>query len=401
MDVADKKFLIVICLLVAGVGVVVWVSGSGAAAMATKGGTSTSCTDSDGGNKPNVLGTVSGKDSNGAYAYTDSCIDGVTVDEFYCSSKVPGHTSRSCITRTTNACQNGACVYVAPPTASCADSDGGIVSQTFGVVSGTSSSGAVFSFNDTCINPSSVREFSCAGQTPVNTSISCLTNTTVGCEYGRCVNETTIVPGYTGCVDTDGGNAPLVAGTITYVSSGVTFTASDSCAGSRVNEAWCNGTAPKFTNTNCVDLGYNNCLAGQCARTDQDPCIDTDGGVNVLVAGSVTTTSISGVNTEPDKCYIDFFTLSNGTNNVSANILMAEQWCTVDMQRHISYVSCPTGYVCQDGACQTGLSCLPGVKCLTEGNMVGYIGYQAADCTWSNVTLCRGNCTNNQCNPLA
>jgi cysteine-rich repeat protein len=64
-----------------------------------------SCTDSDGGNYPDVKGTVAEKTSTVANAMTDTCLNATTVVEYVCSGNLAGRTTATCA----NGCADGAC----------------------------------------------------------------------------------------------------------------------------------------------------------------------------------------------------------------------------------------------------------------------------------------------------
>lgn len=72
-----------------------------------------SCNDSDGVNQ-NIVGTVSGEDNSVSFSHTDFCLDATTVNEYWCDNRFGDYDPRStpfnCITNTTSACFNGACV---------------------------------------------------------------------------------------------------------------------------------------------------------------------------------------------------------------------------------------------------------------------------------------------------
>lgn len=73
-------------------------------------GSPNSCSDTDGGIKPLINGTVTGYLDNTFYSNTDACIDGTNLREYYCSGTYAFNTNLNCLTNTTTVCSNGACV---------------------------------------------------------------------------------------------------------------------------------------------------------------------------------------------------------------------------------------------------------------------------------------------------
>jgi hypothetical protein len=71
-----------------------------------------SCSDTDGGNKIGIFGTVTGYISGQSYTYSDSCFDAGSVKEYYCSGTASQSLIVSCGTDyySANYCQ-GASVY--------------------------------------------------------------------------------------------------------------------------------------------------------------------------------------------------------------------------------------------------------------------------------------------------
>jgi len=69
-----------------------------------------SCSDSDGGNVPNVYGYVSGYHNNNPFLYNDTCLTGTLLKETYCTGTNPTLVNVSCATNTTSICSAGACI---------------------------------------------------------------------------------------------------------------------------------------------------------------------------------------------------------------------------------------------------------------------------------------------------
>jgi len=55
-----------------------------------------SCSDTDGGFKPLVKGTISGYQNGQTYSHTDYCISGTTLKEYSCSGTFPGNSTYNC-----------------------------------------------------------------------------------------------------------------------------------------------------------------------------------------------------------------------------------------------------------------------------------------------------------------
>ncbi|MBW2977202.1 hypothetical protein KY347_07205 [Candidatus Woesearchaeota archaeon] len=69
-----------------------------------------SCSDSDGGWFPELLGTVSGYLNDQQYSYDDYCFNNITLMEYSCSGSYAYNGIVSCIGNLTASCLNGACV---------------------------------------------------------------------------------------------------------------------------------------------------------------------------------------------------------------------------------------------------------------------------------------------------
>ena len=134
-----------------------------------------SCSDTDGAatNYPTdqkfTFGKVSGYYNWNPYSYSDFCTRSTDVEEMHCYAPygtylVAGNKVYSCITSTTNACLNGACVFLsdAPkPKSTCTDTDDGenrllIKGMVYGMVDNVS-----YSYTDSCVSSSFVREYYC------------------------------------------------------------------------------------------------------------------------------------------------------------------------------------------------------------------------------------------------
>ena len=68
------------------------------------------CNDSDGGQVYTVQGTTSGSFGGTPFSGTDSCVDSVTLTEYYCNLYNLGSQNVNCAMNQTTSCVNGACV---------------------------------------------------------------------------------------------------------------------------------------------------------------------------------------------------------------------------------------------------------------------------------------------------
>ena len=68
------------------------------------------CTDTDGGIVYNTAGIVSGSFGGAPFSNADSCIDNITLKEYYCDPYKPQSITTSCGGNSTGQCVNGACV---------------------------------------------------------------------------------------------------------------------------------------------------------------------------------------------------------------------------------------------------------------------------------------------------
>jgi hypothetical protein len=139
-----------------------------------------SCTDSDLGNNITLRGTVSGINaSNKTYSFTDTCLTATIIKEYYCQATKYNDNNYNC----TNGCENGACKPAAPAiTATCTDSDKGNNLAIKGTVTGTDSSGKSYSYSDSCLTPTLVKEYYCQTNKYNENNYNC----TNGCENGAC-----------------------------------------------------------------------------------------------------------------------------------------------------------------------------------------------------------------------
>jgi len=139
----------------------------------------TSCTETDGGNVPGTVGSLTVTLSDGrSNVLSDSCTYPREGQEYYCASTSQFATASFSCTSTQN-CLEGACVT---PT-TCTD-DGLVNNQTVLNSVTLQVNGENKVVNDRCGSTRSVYQVSCLGNIYVDASISCATGTT--CNNGVC-----------------------------------------------------------------------------------------------------------------------------------------------------------------------------------------------------------------------
>lgn len=318
-----------------------------------------SCTDSDGGNDIFTPGVMDFEFSQNGSVFSgskyDKCYSGGAV-EFVCPNigdPMPADPG-------TTPCQYGcnsartAC-NPAPVANTCTDSDGNDV-FTAGFVSGLNgSTGQPFSypgissFNDVCLTQTTVREWTCNNNNePIFNNANCNN----GCSNGAC----NPAPAQT-CTDSDSSTSNssfsiFTEGLVSGIngSNGNSYRFSDVCEtfGSvgQVAENFCNNNDPAVRYISCpAGCNTNNFPSRAClpAPSQNATCTDTDGGINLFIAGSATgvspSTGNTGVATLRDQC--------------SSSISVVEAFCDVNTNTAniTGSLRCPTGAVCSNGAC--------------------------------------------------
>ncbi|VVC04524.1 Uncharacterised protein [Candidatus Bilamarchaeum dharawalense] len=197
------------------------------------------CSDSDGGLAYTTLGTV----TYGSSSYTDSCASGTVLKEQYCNAGVPDSVSHTC-TAPYPLCSGGKCTMLVLPT-TCSDSDGGQDYGTFGTVTRTIG-GIPTEYDDVCTSSTMLREYYCSGTSVMNISHSC---GVLGCSSGKC--GIIVIP--TSCSDSDGGDAPFTAGTVTRTFGGIPSYFDDNCLSvNSVLEYYCSGSSVLNATHTCL-----------------------------------------------------------------------------------------------------------------------------------------------------
>lgn len=166
------------------------------------------------------------------------------------------------------------------PTASCTDSDGGLVYDVFGTVSGYGVNGYPFSKSDVCETgdyTGYVREYYCSGTTPRAKLYQC----NAGCSGGACI--------VWNCTDNDGDRYAIEGG---------------GCG-----EVDCNDNDPLIhpgALENCINGVDDDCNGFIDTQDPYCVCTDSDGGLNYDVAGFVTGFGSTGlIQTRYDACGTD------------------------------------------------------------------------------------------------
>ncbi|MFH0737076.1 MAG: hypothetical protein V1827_00800 [Candidatus Micrarchaeota archaeon] len=215
------------------------------------------CADSDDGANETVAGAV----MVGGVPYQDSCEDGYTLREYYCS----GNEMKSGVVRCpqNGTCSEGACTpaivqEIAPP--ACVDSDAGDETAVGGTVSFGGSS-----YPDACQGAYDVLEYYCEDDALKQRAANCGPGNR--CEAGACVSLDRT------CADSDE-EAELLAGTATVYGGGmVVEKRSDYCIDDdSLMEYYCD-VSEIAQKTFICDGGYY-CLGGACVPL----CEDEDGG---------------------------------------------------------------------------------------------------------------------------
>jgi hypothetical protein len=249
------------------------------------------CTDSDGGNKPNIQGFITtrryNKDIGRMHEMTiaDECL-GSMVSENYCLRNEHGETVYRGETHDCpNDCKNGACIEPKTPLNTCTDPDGGqntakrtLVRFALFDFQGSKSE---YTAEDFCKDETTLSEAVCEsyidGRNGVGqkfVEIPCL----FGCKDGVCAKE---VKNET-CTDSDGGKSTMVRGNIhsysleisTNKMSDVSFL--DVCVGSILHEGYCipedQGQGKMYSrfDTENIDCPYG-CVDGACSEVLSTP----------------------------------------------------------------------------------------------------------------------------------
>ncbi|MDO9231541.1 MAG: PKD domain-containing protein [bacterium] len=321
-----------------------------------------SCTETDDGNAPYTKGTT----TYFASVAPDACLDNENLTEFYCkadgmrtfynwvcpcydgkcvecnvASECPIVTCKtaSCSSNTCSyataangtdcstpgyTCQSGVC-SITPP--SCSDSDGGIVPNTRGTVTGVGSDGYAYTVKDQCYSygeGGGVIEQYCSGNSryeswkACDSGYGCVENTSLvgACEISATPPVTPPVTPPT-CSDSDGGDKPFIAGDTTFspVPTGAKSPAYDYCTGNVLTEYYCN--TDSSLGKGVIDCSYYNafayCSVNKCIKPTPTLSVTTDDADNKIILGGSFWLTYSIENA--DICY--FSTNSDGSAGLS------------------------------------------------------------------------------------
>ncbi len=201
--------------------------------------TSPACIDSDGGNEPEVDGTVRTEDDT----ESDECQDLRTLTEYRCTSSGFTSSNVNCFTHfgssAAGLCWDDVCVR-----AYCSESDGGKDEHVAGGANMYTTNGYNSGFdNDACIDSRTVREWFCDDGYRYNESITC--DDEEICSGSRCVEAL--------CSDTDGGQDYIIAGTVT---KGVREEQDECISSTTLVEWYCSGGDVEFEKYVCP-IGCN------------------------------------------------------------------------------------------------------------------------------------------------
>jgi len=233
------------------------------------------CSDSDNGKEKSISGTIKVRSNSAVLGeWVDSCLNNISVTEYFCSGNNMGNETIPC--GTNMECVEGECIT------KCVDSDA-VVGLDPTTVRGTTSSGTT-SKTDACVDDKTIREYFCqkGNVTEIITPCPPLYH----CSNGQCNAEN--------CTDSDGGRNVGAFGIAVY---GMGFGA-DSCVNSSsVKEYFCENGVMENLIDPCPS-GYA-CNDGACLNPNTD-CVDSDGNAvpDITVRGTIR----KGNETKTDSC---------------------------------------------------------------------------------------------------
>ena len=255
------------------------------------------CVDSDGGNNPNIKGTV----TIGSQTYTDICASGTTLKEHYCSNN---QLQTSVITCPTGSiCQNGVC----------------IINQVF--------------LPDLIISDLSANKTSGALNEKITISVS---EKNIGAGTADIHHLIVIEENKDGVI-------PVLTSTSRPLASGDVFTTSGtfSCyyPGKHILTAKANykidaGIVSIKGIQETDETNNTKTITINCSAPPDYKCTDSDGGKNYYVKGSII-----------DALGFTYFDMC------MANNVLLEHYCENNNATSEDY-TCPNNYTCQDGACK-------------------------------------------------
>ncbi|MBI5158676.1 hypothetical protein HY992_01005 [Candidatus Micrarchaeota archaeon] len=312
------------------------------------------CFDNDEANSVYVKGELALSSSFAIDYYTDACVNVGSVREYFCSGYTFETVDKPCPSG--YSCSSGACVSSgtssgsSSASASCIDSDSGQDVSVKGITVGSGSASS-----DSCIDASSLTEYFCmaVGSTSVKTSITKTCPAGSACSDGACVET---------CTDSDGGTDIAVKGTTITGSDSST----DSCVSGKVREYYCDMRASSAGAKRSVDRSCSSgqeCKDGACVAVETAPaaptCRDSDNGEDIYTFGTATRYSADGsvLASVSDRCY--------------SSEKLFEETCLSDGALNSVDKTCPSGYVCDGGAC---IARAQSTTCLeTDGGVQAYV----------------------------
>lgn len=200
---------------------------------------------------------------------TDECATGDSVREFFCRNNRQDSTVNVCQTGTT--CQSGACIQIGN-TPFCTDSDNGDNKDTkgtirYGIRDQSGNNIQLTTFDDECIDDSSLTEYYCDGASKVQYHANCPSGKS--CVDGACRIATAVDDdGSQICQDSDNQDIYTKGENIARNAAGQLETKDDTCVSERtVTEYYCTSGNERRTQNKDCPANYI-CTDGACKRTN-------------------------------------------------------------------------------------------------------------------------------------
>ena len=265
-------------------------------------------------------------------------------------------------------CSAGACVKTAS-VVTCKDSDNGKNEYLKGTSSLYKDGKLVTEATDFCPSKSQYVEYYCAydqmdGEYEIKQTQYTDCPTGYYCSSGACIKTPVVTPKTTCSNDVDGYNI-YKKGYVMITDSSLPNESPyyyDSCYDENtVTEAICKDASTYGSKTEKCPEGYS-CSDGACVQTGEEPqpaeqsaCMkDSDGGKNIYVAGTV-----SGYDKDGNPRKADDY--------CSSKTQVAELYCSGG-EAQTSWLDCPDGYACDDGACKKSEKPLSPAVCKDSDN---------------------------------